>query len=321
MAKKMIGIDIGGTEIKFALIDVYGNISKKWKIKTETADNGNHIPNAIIRAINEEILNGTDGTKDIIGIGIGVPGPISQNEELVVKAVNLGWSDMPLKLVIEKELQLPVILLNDANAAALGEMWKGAARGKANLVFVTLGTGVGGGIILNGEVLNGTHSSGGEIGHIPVQSEEQRVCGCGNINCLETYSSATGLLNTMSVIDEKQLLTKDGFTTIDIFDWLKEGNALAEQAVQKTVSHLGFALAGIMNTIDVEEIVIGGGLSEAGDLLLEPLREVIDRHVFPEIRGNYLVKKAELGNDAGIYGAVYAYLKAQPIPAEQLSGW
>lgn len=168
MAKKMIGIDIGGTEIKFALIDVYGNISKKWKIKTETADNGNHIPNAIIRAINEEILNGTDGTKDIIGIGIGVPGPISQNGELVVKAVNLGWSDMPLKLVIEKELQLPVILLNDANAAALGEMWKGAARGKANLVFVTLGTGVGGGIILNGEVLNGTHSSGGEIGHIPV---------------------------------------------------------------------------------------------------------------------------------------------------------
>ncbi|TNV67800.1 ROK family protein [Trichococcus shcherbakoviae] len=317
MAKKMIGIDIGGTEIKFALIDVYGNISKKWKIKTETADNGNHIPNAIIRAINEEILNGTDGTKDIIGIGIGVPGPISQNGELVVKAVNLGWSDMPLKLVIEKELQLPVILLNDANAAALGEMWKGAARGKANLVFVTLGTGVGGGIILNGEVLNGTHSSGGEIGHIPVQSEEQRICGCGNINCLETYSSANGLLKTMSLLDEKKQLTKDGFTTIDVFDWLKEGNALAEQAVQKTVTHLGFALAGIMNTIDVEEIVVGGGLSEAGDLLLEPLKTVIDRHVFPEIRGNYGVKKAELGNDAGIYGAVYAYLTAQQHPNER----
>lgn len=317
MVKKMIGIDIGGTEIKFALIDMYGNISKKWKIKTETSDNGKHIPNAIIRSIREEILNGANGQEDIIGIGIGVPGPVSQNGELVVKAVNLGWTDMPLKLVIVKELKLPVTLLNDANAAALGEMWKGAARGKANLVFVTLGTGVGGGIILNGEVLNGTHSSGGEIGHIPVQSEEQRICGCGNINCLETYSSATGLLKTMALIDERQLLTKNGFTTIDIFDWLKEGNALAEQAVQKTVSHLGFALAGIMNTIDVEEIVVGGGLSEAGELLLEPLKEVIDQHVFPEIRGNYGVKKAELGNDAGIYGAVYAYLTAQQHPNER----
>lgn len=314
MAKKMIGIDIGGTAIKFALIDVYGSISKKWIIRTDAADNGNHIPNAIIRAIEAEVLDGTSTQGDIIGIGIGVPGPISRNGELVKKAVNLGWSDMPLKPVIEKELKLPVILLNDANAAALGEMWKGAARGKANLVFVTLGTGVGGGIILNGEVLNGTHSSGGEIGHIPVQSEEERTCGCGNSNCLETYASATGLLNTMRLIDEKKQLTRNAFTPIDIFDWLKEGNTLAEQAVQTTVNHLGFALAGIMNTLDVEEIVVGGGLSEAGDLLLEPLKAVIDRHVFPEIRGNYDVKKAELGNDAGIYGAVYAYLTAHQDP-------
>lgn len=310
MVKKMIGIDIGGTAIKFALIDVYGNISKKWSIRTDAADNGNHIPNDIICAIKAEVLDGTSSQGDIIGIGIGVPGPISRNGELVKKAVNLGWSDMPLKPVIEKELKLPVILLNDANAAALGEMWKGAARGKANLVFVTLGTGVGGGIILNGEVLNGTHSSGGEIGHIPVQSEEERVCGCGNSNCLETYASATGLLKTMRRIDERKQLTQNAFTPIDIFDWLKEGNPLAEQAVQTTVNHLGFALAGIMNTLDVEEIVVGGGLSEAGDLLLEPLKAVIDRHVFPEIRGNYDVKKAELGNDAGIYGAVYAYLTA-----------
>jgi len=296
---------------------VYGNISKKWKIKTDAADNGNHIPNSIIRAIKAEVLDGTSTQGDIIGIGIGVPGPISRNGELVKKAVNLGWSDMPLKPVIEKELKLPVILLNDANAAALGEMWKGAARGKANLVFVTLGTGVGGGIILNGEVLNGTHSSGGEIGHIPVQSEEERVCGCGNSNCLETYASATGLVKTMSLIDEKKQLTQNTVTPIDIFDWLKEGNPLAEQAVQKTVNHLGFALAGIMNTLDVEEIVVGGGLSEAGDLLLEPLKAVIDRHVFPEIRGNYDVKKAELGNDAGIYGAVYAYLTAHHHPNER----
>lgn len=311
MTKQMIGIDIGGTEIKFALIDIYGNITKKWKMKTNTYDNGQSIPNDIIASIKNELSTESGFIKHIIGIGIGVPGPVSQNGEIVIKAVNLGWSDMPLKLVIERELNLPVILLNDANAAALGEMWKGAARGKENLVFVTLGTGVGGGIILNGKILNGSHSSGGEIGHIPVQSDEHRICGCGNSNCLETFSSATGLLKTMQTIDQHKTLTEEQFTTIDIFNWVNEENPLATKAVNQMVNHLGFAIAGIMNTIDVEEIVIGGGLSEAGDLLLDPLKKIIDQHVFPQIRGNYAVKKAQLGNDAGIYGAVYAYLTTQ----------
>lgn len=311
MTKQMIGIDIGGTEIKFALIDIYGNITKKWKMKTNTYDNGQSIPNDIIASIKNELSTESGFIEHIIGIGIGVPGPVSQNGEIVIKAVNLGWSDMPLKLVIERELNLPVILLNDANAAALGEMWKGAARGKENLVFVTLGTGVGGGIILNGKILNGSHSSGGEIGHIPVQSDEHRICGCGNSNCLETFSSATGLLKTMQTIDQHKILTEEPFTTIDIFNWVNEENPLATQAVNQMINHLGFAIAGIMNTIDVEEIVIGGGLSEAGDVLLDPLKKIIDQHVFPQIRGNYAVKKAQLGNDAGIYGAVYAYLTTQ----------
>ncbi|GCF92719.1 glucokinase [Enterococcus florum] len=307
MIKQMIGIDIGGTAIKLALIDVYGEIHKKWQIPTNISDNGRKIPTDIISSIQHTILDQKHQESEIIGVGIGVPGPISPDGQTVVRAVNLGWEDMPLKSAIEKELDIPVVLLNDANAAALGEMWKGAARGKASLVFITLGTGVGGGIIIDGKVINGVHSSGGEIGHIPVYSEEKRVCGCGNINCLETFASANGFVKTMKMLLPDKT-TK--FTAVDIFDWAKADDSKAKEALAITVTYLGKAIAGIMNTVDAEEVVIGGGLSGAGTALLKPLKEQIDRSIFPAIRGNYKLSRAQLGNDAGIYGAVYSYLSS-----------
>ncbi|WP_142967506.1 ROK family protein [Enterococcus casseliflavus] len=309
--KKMIGIDIGGTTIKLALINAMGNIQKKWQIPTNVADSGQYIPQEIVKTIEATLFEQTDQSLDIIGIGIGVPGPISPNGEFVVQAVNLGWSEMPLKSMIEKKLDIPVLLLNDANAAALGEMWQGAASGKQDLLFVTLGTGVGGGIIIDCKVVNGAHSSGGEIGHIPVTSDEKRICGCGNLNCLETFSSANGLVKTMTKLLESANETRNNFTTVDIFTWLSEGDDLATKAVDITVSYLGQVIAGIMNTIDAEEVVIGGGLSEAGDALLVPLKTKIDQHIFPQIKNNYKLSKAELGNNAGIYGAVYSVLSAQ----------
>lgn len=310
MIKQMIGIDVGGTTIKLALIDVYGEIHNKWQIPTDISENGRNIPSDIVQSIQQVMLEQKDQQTEIIGIGIGVPGPISPDGQTVVRAVNLGWEDMPLKSAIEKELDIPVVLLNDANAAALGEMWKGAARGKSNLVFVTLGTGVGGGIILNGKVINGVHSSGGEIGHIPVYSQEQRICGCGNINCLETFASANGLVKTMqNLLEENQ----KNLSAVDIFTWIEAGNKKAMTALTITVNYLGQAIAGIMNTVDAEEVVIGGGLSGAGDALLNPLKEKIDQFIFPAIRGNYNVSKAQLGNDAGIYGAVYSYLSSNEI--------
>lgn len=306
MGKKMIGIDIGGTAIKIAIIDNKGTILEKWQIPTDKDRNGESIPSDIIEAINSKFHS--ISRNEIIGIGVGVPGPISTDGSTVVRAVNLGWDEMPLKSILEKELEIPVCLLNDANAAALGEMWKGAAKGKRDLVFVTLGTGVGGGIIIDGKVINGSHSSGGEIGHIPVNSVEERICGCGNINCLETFSSANGLVTTMTNMLNSSGKEAPLFTTIDIFKWVEEGDQLAIEALNTTVSHLGKAIAGIMNTIDAEEVIIGGGLSEAGDGLILPLKKVIDQHIFPQIRGNYELKKAQLGNDAGFYGAVYSYL-------------
>lgn len=310
MMKQYIGIDIGGTMIKFALIDQAGKIGKKWRIPTNLAENGAYIPSEIAESIENELPTALESVK---GIGIGVPGPISRSGETVLEAVNLGWKKLPLKKGLEERLGIPVALINDANAAALGEMWQGVSKGKRNLLFVTLGTGVGGGIVLNGKILNGVHSSGGEIGHIPISSSEHRLCGCGNINCLETFCSANGLVKTMKVVDPERAAVHPGFTAVDIFKWVAAGDLRAQEALAATIERLGMVLAGIMNTIDVEEIVIGGGLSEAGDALLAPLRLVVDAHIFPQIRGNYHVKKAALGNDAGIYGAVYYCLSVHEM--------
>jgi glucokinase len=303
---RLIGIDIGGTSIKFALKDDAGTIEKKWSIPTNIAEKGKDIPKEICASIRMTLEDA--GLATVKGIGIGVPGPISPDGKTVVQAVNLDWKDLPLKEIIETDLGIGVCLLNDANAAALGEMWKGAAQGKANLLFVTLGTGVGGGIVLNGEVLNGCHSSGGEIGHIPIRSEEQRLCGCGGRNCLETFASANGLALSMRKKLKEVNEVWPEITPPMVFEKAAQKNVHAQAVLAEFVDILGQALAGIMNTIDVEEIVIGGGLSEAGEQLLLPLTEKLEEYVFPQIKAHFSVKKAQLGNEAGIYGAVYAYL-------------
>ena len=303
---RLIGIDIGGTSIKFALMNDAGTIEKKWSIPTNITEKGKDIPKEICESIRKTLE--VAELAAVKGIGIGVPGPISPDGKTVVQAVNLDWKDLPLKEIIETDLGIGVCLLNDANAAALGEMWKGAAQGNANLLFVTLGTGVGGGIVLNGEVLNGCHSSGGEIGHIPIRSDEQRLCGCGGRNCLETFASANGLALSMR---KKLMEVNETWTEITppmVFEKAAQKNGHAQAVLAEFTDILGQALAGIMNTIDVEEIVIGGGLSEAGDQLLLPLTEKLEQYVFPQIKGHFSVKKAQLGNEAGIYGAVYAYM-------------
>lgn len=213
-----------------------------------------------------------------------------------------------MKKMIEGEIGLEACLLNDANAAALGEMWKGAARGRENLLFVTLGTGVGGGIILNGEVLNGCHSAGGEIGHIPIRTDENRLCGCGGRNCLETFASANGLMLSMRKKLEQLGESWTEVTPPIIFKKAAQNNIAAKEVLNDFTTVLAQALAGIMNTIDVEEIIIGGGVSEAGADLLDPLMEKLEMYVFPSIKDHFSLRKALLGNDAGIYGAGYFYL-------------
>lgn len=238
-----------------------------------------------------------------MGIGIGVPGPV--DDVHVKRAVNLGWSNFPLKSIIEQALHVPVVLLNDANAAALGEFWKGTDVPLKDIVFITIGTGVGGGIIVNGQIINGHHSSGGEIGHIPVVSPEKRVCGCGNVNCLECYGSANGMVKTFNQLANRTIVSN----AKEIFELLETGDQFAQETLKITINYLAKAISGIVNTLDPEEIVIGGGVSEADQLFIVPLREALEKSVFPQIRESIQIRKASLGNDAGIYGAAYQVIE------------
>lgn len=299
MINKVMGIDIGGTSIKLALFDVTGLMLDQWSIPTNIANAGSEIPAEIVDSIKERMSQNNQDLAEVLGIGIGVPGPVT--DQVVKRAVNLGWTDFPLKQMIENSLNIPVVLLNDANAAALGELWKGSTEQVRNIVFVTVGTGVGGGIIVDGKIVNGEHSSGGEIGHIPVQAEEERICGCGNINCLECYGSANGMIKTLNLLADKSVVSN----TKELFALTQQNDPRAKEALKITVDYLGRAIAGIINTLDPEEIVIGGGVSEAGTLFLSPLKDAIERYAFPQIAGNFRLRKAILGNEAGMYGAAY----------------
>lgn len=303
---KVVAVDIGGTAIKFAIVDTEGEIRDKWQIKTDLSEKGGNIPYQIINSIREYYTTNGD-FESVLGVGLGVPGPVVDNK--ILRAVNLGWDYLDLSEIIEKHINLPVRLINDANAAALGELWKGSATDTKNLIFVTLGTGVGGGIVINKQIITGNTGSGGEIGHIPVDSSSKRVCGCGNSNCLECYASATGLIITANELYKQNKINKQVKEAKDVFESLEDGDIVADQALKVTVDYLAKAVASLMNSIDPDEVVIGGGLSLANELLLNPLKQSLDEYLFPQIRDQYLLRISKLGNDAGALGSAYHLLQ------------
>lgn len=300
--KRVFGVDVGGTTIKFSIIDEAGSIVEHWAIPTDTSDGGAGIPRDIADEVKSR-LAGTDD--DPVAIGVGIPGPV--NGDMVERAVNLGWSEVPLGHLLREATGLPVTLINDANAAALGEAWMGgdsACRG-GNAVFVTLGTGVGGGIIVAGKVLNGQHGCAGEVGHMPVAASGERVCGCGKTNCLECHTSATGFVKTANELYEEAGDPRGYTEGKEVFEQVAAGDPVAVRARDITVDYLARGLASIMCTVDPQEVIVGGGLSHAGDLLMRPLAEALERYVFPATVGKYVLRRATLGNDAGALGAAY----------------
>lgn len=300
--KRVFGIDVGGTTIKFSIIDESGSILEHWSIPTDTAAGGARIPAAIAAEVRARLTGAAD---DPIAIGVGVPGPVCGG--VIERAVNLGWGRTPLGSLLGKATGLPVTLLNDANAAALGEAWMGgdsACRG-GSAVFVTLGTGVGGGVIVDGRVLNGRNGCAGEVGHMPVAAPGERRCGCGKVNCLECYTSATGFVQTANELAEAAGDPRRYTEGKEVFDRVAAGDELAVRARDVTVDYLARGLAGIMCTVDPQEVIVGGGLSHAGDLLMGPLAEALERYVFPAMLGKYVLRRATLGNDAGALGAAY----------------
>ena len=300
------GVDIGGTTVKIAYFDETGKLLSKWEIPTVTADGGKAILPDIADAIKLYLTENKIDAGSVIGIGVGVPGPVN-GKGVVNRCVNLGWGVFNISEELSRLTGFPVKAGNDANVAALGEFWKGGGQGCSNMVFATLGTGVGGGIVIEGNLLHGAHGAGGEIGHMVINRDETEVCGCGNRGCVEQYCSATGIVRLA-----KRRLSKDDtasslraleeITCKDIFDAGKAGDALALEVLDQYFAYLGEFAANLCNVVNPEAFVLGGGVSKAGEMLLTGLKPYFDRHVFHAAK-NVRFALASLGNDAGACGA------------------
>lgn len=305
MSQYIFGVDIGGTTVKLGFFDVEGNLLEKWEILTRKEENGSKILPDVAESIKSKMAEKQLTSTDILGIGVGAPGPIDSNG-VVHRAVNLGWGTFSIKETLEDLLHIPVMAGNDANVAALGEMWKGGGQGSSDLIVVTLGTGVGGGIIIGGKVLTGADGAGGEIGHIHVQEGEEECCGCGNKGCLEQYASATGIkrlaVKKMEESDKDSILRKGEVSAKTVFNGVKAKDELAMEVAAEFGKYLGNGLAVIASVINPETIVIGGGVSKAGEVLFDYIKPSYEKNVFHANR-NVKFALATLGNDAGIYGA------------------
>ena len=303
MKKYVFGVDVGGTTVKLGLFDAQGNVLDKWEIPTRTEDEGSHILPDIADSIREKMKR--IDKDSVVGVGVGAPGPID-SKGVVHRAVNLGWGTFSIKDTLEDLLNVPVMAGNDANVAALGEMWMGGGQGCRDLIMVTLGTGVGGGIIIDGRILTGSGGAGGEIGHMHVEDEEEESCNCGNKGCLEQYSSATGITRLatrlLAASGRDSVLRGREVSAKSVFDAVKAKDPLAVETAEKFGKYLGDALASIACVVNPEAIVIGGGVSKAGEILIDYIRPHYEKNVF---HGSREVKfsLATLGNDAGIYGA------------------
>lgn len=307
MEKKCIGIDVGGTTVKIGIFGIDGCLLEKWEVPTRKEENGKYILSDVAASIQEKLREQNISIEDVEGAGIGVPGPVMPDGYVEV-CVNLGWRDKNPQEELQKLLGVPVFSGNDANVAALGEMWQGGGKGYKDIVMVTLGTGVGGGVILNEKIISGKHGLGGEIGHIHVRDEEKEYCNCGGQGCLEQVASATGIARearrVLAARKEESSMRAfgDEITAKDVLDCAKAGDELAG-AVMETVSrYLGLVLAQVALTIDPEAFVIGGGVSKAGPFLLEGIQKYYDKYTAISVN-KAIITLAKLGNDAGIYGS------------------
>ncbi len=311
MSKYCFGVDVGGTTVKLGLFNTDGDLLEKWEIPTVTADNGKAILPDIARSIRKMMEEREMERDEVAGVGIGAPGPID-SEGTVYGAVNLGWGTFSIKKELQTMLNVPVEAGNDANVAALGEMWQGGAKGYENVVMVTLGTGVGGGIIVNGKILPGATGAGGEIGHMHMNDDETIACNCGNCGCLEQYVSATGVVRLakekLAASDRESMLRGIDVTAKDVWDAAKRGDLLATEVAEDFGWYLGKALANVACVVNPDIFVIGGGVSRAGDILIDYIQKNFQKTVFKGCRGA-LFTLARLGNDAGIYGAAKMVLE------------
>ncbi|MFC7320878.1 ROK family glucokinase [Halobacillus campisalis] len=304
--KYCIGADVGGTTIKLAVISTEGEIVKKWEIPTDTSERGKHITRDINITIDNTLEELNLHKSSILGIGAGAPGFVDSSTGYINEAINIGWKHFDFGVELKQLTGLNVWVDNDANLAALGENWLGAGRGVKNLIAVTLGTGVGGGIIANGEILNGANGTAGEIGHVTVKTTGGAPCNCGRSGCLETETSATAIVRKAkeAIVKEPHsaLSSIKEITAKDVFVTAKQGDIAAQQILSDVTETLGLALANLTVAVNPNKIVLGGGVSQAGDQLLQPLKDAYSKHCLPRAAEACVFELAELGNDAGVIG-------------------
>lgn len=308
------GVDLGGTTVKIAYFDETGKLLDKWEIPTVKENGGAQILPDIAAAVKGYIADKQIPKENLLGVGIGVPGAV-RPDGTVNKCINLGWGVFNIEKTLSELVGLPVKAGNDATVAALGECWKGGGQGCDTMVFATLGTGVGGGIVVGGKVIHGTHGAGGEIGHMVLNREEKEACNCGKHGCVEQYCSATGIVRIAKQFMEASqapsaLRSFSELTCKDVFDAGKAGDALALEVLEQVYAYMAEFLANICNVVDPEAVVLGGGVSKAGDVLLEGVQRHFGKYVFHAVSG-VRFSLATLGNDAGAYGAFKLILEEE----------
>ena len=300
------GIDVGGTTVKLAYFDETGTLLDKWEIPTVTADGGSQILPDIARSVEKYLEDNHISREDVIGIGVGVPGPVSR-KGVVNRCINLGWGVFNIADALSQLTGMPVKAGNDANVAALGEYWKGGGKGYRSMVLATLGTGVGGGIIIDGKMLFGAHGAGAEIGHLVLNREESLPCSCGKYGCVEQYCSATGIVRSakqhLNRTDApSSLRDMEDLTCKDVFDAGSAGDAVAKEILEMLYDQLAEFISDVCSVADPDAVVIGGGVSRAGDVILQGIRRHMHKYIFHAM-SDVALALAQLGNDAGTYGA------------------
>ncbi|MDY0408438.1 ROK family glucokinase [Virgibacillus soli] len=312
MEKYNLGIDIGGTAVKIGIVTIDGKIVHKWEIPTNKTEQGKHIVKEVWESISTFMHNNSIPLNTIQGMGIGAPGFVNREAGIIYEAVNIGWKNFDLAAQFKTISNLPVFVENDANMAALGEFWRGAGDLAPNMIAITLGTGVGGGVIANGTLLDGVNGTAGEIGHLTVDPNGY-LCNCGRHGCLETVASATGIVRQAYETAKKHpsgqinqfIQENKTITTKDIFHLASLGDEDANEIIMYTADVLGLAIANIATVINPEKVLLGGGVSKAGNQFIEPLKKAFKKYALSRISAACEFSIAKLGNDAGIIGASY----------------
>ncbi|MCR4778086.1 MAG: ROK family glucokinase [Lachnospiraceae bacterium] len=305
MGKVCFGADVGGTSVKLGLFDETGALLDKWEIPSRKEKGQTPVLDDVAASVLSKITEKGLNKDDVIGIGIDVPGPVL-SDGTVIEAVNLYWDTVKAKNVMEELTGLKTEIANDANAAALGEMWLGGGKGYNSICMITLGTGVGGGIILDGQIVAGSNGAGGEIGHMLVNYDETEKCNCGKCGCLEQYCSATGIVRVakryMAANDTAtKLRFIENLTAKDVLDAAKENDAVGVYVLNELGRYLAIACSHVAHVIDVQAFVVGGGVSKAGEVILDAIKKYYPGFCMKAVK-NKEFKLATLGNDAGIYG-------------------